>query len=160
MQAGGAAFDALDDRHLDMGPVDEPVLDHLRDRVRLGQVLEHGAVATSDHGVERVDHLEERLAPLDHALVMEGDVDVGFFLAHPDQALLELLEAAEHVAVVGPEAGEIDVGEEEDPLGDPQTALAAPQKRALKNGFPKPAITYPMSFNTLKSNIPIVSIEF
>ena len=55
---------------------------------------------------------------------MEGHVDLGIFFAHPDQALLELLETAEDVAVVGPKAGEVDVGEEEHTLGDPQPAMA------------------------------------
>ena len=81
-------------------------------------------MAPGDDGMEGVEQLEERLAPLDHALVMEGHVDLGLFVTHPDQALLELLETAEDVAVVGPKAGEVDVGEEEHTLGDPQPAMA------------------------------------
>ena len=51
--------------HFDARPVDEAVLNHLSHGSRLGQKVEHGLMATRDHGFERVEHLEEGLALLD-----------------------------------------------------------------------------------------------
>ena len=47
------------------------------ERVRLGEELEHRLVPAGDHGVELVEQTQELLAALDHALVVERDVEVG-----------------------------------------------------------------------------------
>ena len=85
---------------LDVGSVDEPVLDHVVDRVRFAEELEHRCVASVDHGGERVDELDELLAPLDHTLVVERDVVLGVLVADALQARLEVVEVAPRVAVV------------------------------------------------------------
>ena len=73
--------------------------------------------------VNAVDHLDERLAPLDDALVVEGHVVVGLLVAHLRQARLEILEIAPHVAVVRTESRQVDVGQEEHAV-DPESAVA------------------------------------
>ena len=123
MQFGGLALDLVGEDVLDVGSVDEPVPDHLLDRMGFEEELEHRRVSTMDDPVEGVEHLDEPLTTLDDTLVMEGDVVVGLLIADADQRLLEVVEAAEHVAVVGPEAGEIDIGQEEHPAGDAEPAV-------------------------------------
>ena len=63
MEFGRAPLDPIDDRHLDMRPVHEAVLDHLVERARLSKKGEHVVVAPGDDGMEGVEQLEERLAP-------------------------------------------------------------------------------------------------
>ncbi len=108
-----------------VGSIDESVGHEVFDGAGLGEELEHGVVATSDDCGERVAHLHEGVAAGDHALVMEGDVVIGFLFAHLQQARFELLEVAPRIPVVGAEAGQIDVAEEEHAVGDPEPAVAA-----------------------------------
>ena len=100
MQLGGAPFDRVGEDVLDVGAVDEAVRSHVVDRVRLGEEVEHRLVPSIDDRAERVDHPDERLATLDHALVVERDVVVGLLVAHLGQARLEVVEIAPGVAVV------------------------------------------------------------
>ena len=87
VQYGGSTLDSIDDRHLDVFAVHKPMLDHLVDGVRLGEVVEHGVVAPGDHRVEGIEHRDEVFLPFDHALVMEGDIDVSLFVTHLHEAL-------------------------------------------------------------------------
>ena len=100
MQLGGAPLDGVGERVLDVRPVDEAVRRHLVERVRLGEELEHRRVAAVDHRGEGVEQPQELVAALDHALVVERDVEVGVLVADLGEARLEVLEVAPHVAVV------------------------------------------------------------
>ena len=98
---------------------------HVLQRVRLGEEVEHRRVPPLDDGREPVEQAEELLPTLDDALVVERHVEVGVLVADLDEAGLEVVEVAPHVAVVRPEAGEVDVGQEEHPVADPEAAVAA-----------------------------------
>ena len=63
MEFGSAPLDPIDDRHLDMRSIHEAMLDHLVERVRLGEKGEHVVVTPGDDGMEGVEKFEERLAP-------------------------------------------------------------------------------------------------
>ena len=124
VQLGGAPLDGVGERVLDVGPVDEAVRRHLLERVRLGQELEHRRVAPGDDRGEAVEQPQELLAALDDALVVERHVPAGVLVADLGQARLEVLEVAPHVAVVRPEAGQVDVGQEEHVAADAEAAVA------------------------------------
>lgn len=104
-----AMFDRVGKHMLDVGSVHEAVRHHLVDGSRLDQEVEHCCVTSIDHGMKRVDALDELVAPFDDSLVMKGDVPVGFFVADQPQALVEVFEAGPDIAVVGAESGQIDI---------------------------------------------------
>src|SRR5690606_14175160 len=92
----------------------------------LGQELEQLLLAAPQHVGEHVELGEEGVAPLDEALVVERGVPAGVDLTAALDGGEEALEAAGGVAVVGPEAGEVDVGDEEEAVGlDEEAAVAA-----------------------------------
>ena len=112
------------DEHLDPGSVDEPMCDHLVDGAWVLQKLEHRLMTASDGALELVEHFNEVRTSLHHAFVMERDVEVGVLVAYSVDAVLEVIEIAEDIAVVRAKAGEVDIGEEEDAVGNAEPAVA------------------------------------
>ena len=82
---------------------------------------------------------------------MEGDV-VGLHLPGPAEALVELVEVGPGVAVVGAEAGEVDVGEEEDVVDDEAGVAAGVTGRCIAS-----IVTPPPRSNTWPSSKPWAS---
>ena len=54
MQLSRSAFDRIGEDVLDMGAIDESVLDHFVDRVWFDEILEHRLVTASDDQTARV----------------------------------------------------------------------------------------------------------
>ena len=93
---------------------------------RLRQEVDQRRLAPPDHRREAVEAFEERGAPLQHADVMERSVPARRQLPHHGERVLEVLERRPGVAVVGPEAREIDVPQVEDVVGlDVEEAVSA-----------------------------------
>lgn len=111
-----------------MWPVDESVYAHIFDGFWLSEEVKHCLMATSNHRCEGVDHFDESVASFDDALVVERYVVVGFLVADLGQARLKVFEVTPHVAVVGAEAGKVNVGEKKHTV-HPETTVAASVSR-------------------------------
>ena len=116
--------------------VDEAVLGDLVEALRSFQELEQAPLSVLNHGREAIESLQEGLPGIQHADVVEGRVEVGFDHAHALQAALEIFQIRPRVAVVGTEAGEVDVAQVEEASFSPvdeQTAVAPGVARGVEH---------------------------
>ena len=113
MLRDGAPFGAVDERHLGVRRVEEPVRTS-SSSVRGSRETRAGpARARAMRPAKRSSLARNSLRSVMHADVMERHPDARRQLAHARQRALEILQVRPGVAVVRAEAGEVDVAEEE-----------------------------------------------
>lgn len=126
MHSHGGAFNMVSEKHLCSRTINEPVLNDVFDRARLGEKGQQSLFAVLDHGSKLVELCEKFGAAVHNALVVKRDERFGVNVPALLNCSFKVFEIRPVVAVIRPKAGEVNIGNKENAVWFDQKSAMAP----------------------------------